>query len=61
MVYDSSNSGERDTDSSSGIGGEKVYKERAEPVLVSFSDLYLLLKSILVGASRFLVPSYTIY
>jgi len=36
-MYDSSNSGERDTDGSSSVGGEKVYKGRAEPVLVSLS------------------------
>ena len=32
--------GEGDDDCGSGIGGEDVYKGRAEPVLVSLSDSY---------------------
>ncbi len=32
--------GEGDDDGGSGDGGEDVYKERAEPVLVSLSDSY---------------------
>jgi len=32
--------GEGDDDCGSGIDSEDMYKERAEPVLVSFSDLY---------------------
>ena len=29
-----------DNDSGSGVGGDDVYRERAEPMLVSLSDLY---------------------
>jgi len=32
--------GEGDDDCGGGVGGEDVYKGRAEPVLVSLSDLY---------------------
>jgi len=32
--------GEGDDDCGGGVGGEDVYKGRAEPMLVSLSDLY---------------------
>jgi len=35
-----------------GVGDNNVYRKRVEPVLVSSSDLYLLLDLIFVSASR---------
>ena len=35
-----------------GSGGERVSRDRAKPMLVSLSDLYLLLDSISVGVSE---------
>ena len=53
--------GDGDDNAGSSVGGDDVYNGRAEPILVSLSDLYSVDK-ILVGDSR---PSscsaYTVY
>ena len=50
-----------DDDGGSGIGGDDVYRERAEPMLISLSDLYSE-KKILVCNSKFSsCPVYTFY
>jgi len=62
MLYEGSNKGESNNGGSSSIRGEKVWRDRVEPVLVSLSDSYLLLNSISVGASEFLsIPPDTVY
>ena len=52
--------GEGDDDCSGGVGGEDVYKDKAEPVLVSVSDSYSKDDSISVRDSRpSSSPAYT--
>ena len=51
MVYNNSDNGERNIDSDSGMGDKDVYKERAEPVLVSPSNSYSKLDLISVGVN----------
>ena len=54
--------GNSNDNSGSGNGGKDVYKRRAEPVLVSLSDLYLDNDSISVGNNQYSsCPVYTIY
>jgi len=54
--------GDGDDDGGGGKGGDDVYKERAEPVLVSLSDSYSDDDAISVGDSRYSsYPAYTIY
>jgi len=56
-------------DGGGGVGDVDIYKESTEPVLVSLSNSYLLLKSILVSVSRpssypilqFLLATFTDY
>ena len=49
-------------DGGSGEGGEDVYRERAEPVLVLLSDSYSEDDTISVGDSRYSsYPAYTVY
>ena len=51
-----------DDDGGGGEGGDDVYNERAEPVLVSLSDSYSEDDTILVGDSRYSsYPAYTVY
>ena len=52
MVYDIGDSDERNVNGGGGVGGENIYKGRAEPVLVSLSDSYSKLNLIFVGISR---------
>ena len=53
--------GEGDVEGGGGVGGEDVYNGRAEPVLVSLSDLYSEDDSISVCDSRpSSCPAYTI-
>ena len=53
--------GEGDDNNSGGDGGEDVYKGKAEPVLVSLSDLYSEDDSILIDDSRpSSCPAYTL-
>ena len=53
--------GDGDDDGSS-EGGDDVYKERVEPMLVSLSDLYSDDDAISVGDSRYSsYPAYTVY
>ena len=63
MVYNGSGKSGKSNESGNSNSGNSVdrkedYEERVEPVLVLFSNLYLLLDSILVGASR--LSSYPI-
>ena len=49
-----------DDDGGGGDGGNKVYNGRAEPLLVSLSDLYSEDKAILISDSRYSsYPAYT--
>ena len=53
--------GDSDNDAGGGVDSDDVYNGRAEPVLVSLSDLYSIDK-ISVGDSRFFSCSvYTVY
>jgi len=55
-LYDSSDSIESKDNSGRDVGSDEVYKERAKPVLVFSSGLYLELGSILIdGSGIFLV------
>ena len=51
-----------DDDGGGGESGDDVYSGRAEPVLVSLSDLYSEDDAISVGDSRYSsYPAYTVY
>jgi len=53
MVYNSNDNSERVNDSGGGVSNDEVYRERAEPMLVSLSNSYLKLNSISVCISGF--------
>jgi len=61
MLYGGDEIGKNNDDSSGSIDSNELYKEKVEPVLDSFSDLYLLLDSILVRASSTLLVHLTLF
>jgi len=61
MLYGSGEIGKSNDDSGGGVDSNELYKEKVEPVLDSFSDLYLLLDSILVRASGTLLAHLTLF
>ena len=50
-----------DDDSGGGIGGDDIYIERMEPVLVLFFDLYSDDKISISGSRLSFCPAYTFY
>ena len=60
IVYSGGKSGESDDECRDGVSCRDIYNGSTELVLVSLLDLYLLLKSISVGASE-LSPCLTSY
>jgi len=50
-----------DADGGGGVGGNDIYRERTEPVLVSFSDSYSDDKISVSGSRPSSCPVYTFY
>ena len=50
-----------DDDGSGGVGGDDVYRRRAEPVLVSLSDSYSEEKILVCDSRSSSCPAYTSY
>ena len=50
-----------DADGGGGVGGDDVYSERTEPILVSLSDLYSEEKISVCGSRLSFCPAFMFY